>query len=58
MRYDSRIRDDAIDDLFKGILLLENVEECYRFFDDLYVSELKALTEVPSCEDAKKRKHL
>lgn len=46
MRYDSRIRDDAIDDLFKGILLLENVEECYRFFDDLCtVSELKALAQ-------------
>ncbi len=26
---------EAIDNLFKGILKLETVEECYRFFEDV-----------------------
>lgn len=46
MHFDTRIRTDAIDDLFMGILLLENIEECYRFFDDLCtINELKALAQ-------------
>ena len=44
--YRSRIQDETIDRLFTGILVLENQEECYRFFEDLCtISELKALAQ-------------
>ncbi|QSQ07751.1 hypothetical protein H0A61_00067 [Koleobacter methoxysyntrophicus] len=46
MDFNKKLRDDAVDNLFKGILLLENVEECYRFFEDICtVGELKALAQ-------------
>ena len=35
MIYDSKIKSRDVDGLFEAILLLENVEECYRFFEDL-----------------------
>lgn len=35
MSYNSRIKRDDIDELFKAILSLENEEECYRFFEDI-----------------------
>lgn len=31
----SKIKDDSIDELFQGILQLETIEECYRFFEDI-----------------------
>lgn len=41
-----RIKDDLIDQLFKAILLLENVEECYAFFEDVCtVNEIKSLAQ-------------
>lgn len=40
-----KLKDDRVDFLFKGILALENEEECYRFFEDLCtVSELKEMS--------------
>lgn len=30
-----KLENEAIDNLFKAILSLENVDECYRFFGDL-----------------------
>ena len=42
----SKLRDDMTDNLFKAILQLRNVEECYAFFEDLCtVSEIKALAQ-------------
>lgn len=42
----TKIKDMNVDSLFKAILSLENVEECYSFFDDLCtVPELKALSQ-------------
>lgn len=39
-------RNDAIDQLFRGILALRDVEECYRFFGDLFtVQELSAFAQ-------------
>ena len=36
-------RSDSIDQLFQAVLSLEDVEECYRFFGDLFtVQELSA----------------
>ncbi|AUS97880.1 hypothetical protein CDQ84_00385 [Clostridium thermosuccinogenes] len=42
----SKIRDESVDKLFEAILLLENIEECYRFFEDIgTISEIKALAQ-------------
>ena len=42
----SKLKDKNLDDLFKAILCLETVEECYDFFEDLCtVLELKALSQ-------------
>lgn len=39
-------RNDAIDELFRGILSLQDVEECYRFFGDLLtVQELASFSQ-------------
>ncbi len=39
-------RNDSIDQLFHGILALQDVEECYRFFGDLFtVQELSAFAQ-------------
>ena len=35
MGYKPKIKDKDIDELFKAILTLETVEECYRFFEDI-----------------------
>ena len=46
MIYDSKIKSRDVDGLFEAILLLENVEECYRFFEDLCtVKELQAIAQ-------------
>ena len=42
----SKIKDPNADFLFQAILQLENLEECYQFFEDLCtVSEIKALSQ-------------
>ena len=42
----SKIRDEETDKLFEAILLLENIDECYNFFEDICtVSEIKALAQ-------------
>ncbi len=41
-----KIRDKAVDRLFDAILMLENREECYSFFEDICtVSEIKAMAQ-------------
>ena len=41
----SMSRDENLDFLFKGILTLNSVEECYHFFEDLCtVSELQEMS--------------
>lgn len=35
MSYKSKLKREEIDKLFEAILLLENQEECYRFFEDI-----------------------
>lgn len=38
------LKDDFTDHLFEAILLLENREECYQFFEDIAtISEIKSL---------------
>jgi len=42
----SKIRDENTDNLFRAILLLETVEECYNFFEDLgTINEIKAFAQ-------------
>lgn len=42
----SKLKDLNLDFLFEAILSLQNLEECYAFFDDLCtVPELKALSQ-------------
>lgn len=42
----SKLKDKNLDDLFKAVLCLETVEECYDFFEDLCtILELKALSQ-------------
>ena len=45
MLYSGRLRSiQGLDGLFEAILTLRDVDECYRFFDDLCtVAELKAM---------------
>ena len=46
MIYDSKIKNKDVDGLFEAILLLENLEECYRFFEDICtVKELQAIAQ-------------
>lgn len=42
----SKIKEEPTDRLFEAILLLENIEECYNFFEDICtVAEIKALAQ-------------
>lgn len=42
----NKIKDDNVDFLFTAILNLQNLDECYDFFEDLCtVPELKALSQ-------------
>lgn len=46
MGYDSKLKNDFTDDLFKAILELKDLEECYRFFEDICtVKEIQALSQ-------------
>lgn len=41
-----KLRGSALDQLFEAILSLRDVEECYRFFDDLCtVNEIQSLAQ-------------
>ena len=42
----SKIKDAYIDELFRAILTLNSVEECYNFFEDsCTISEIKAMSQ-------------
>ena len=46
MAYESRFKREDIDELFKAILLLQDEEECYRFFEDICtVNEIHAIAQ-------------
>lgn len=41
-----KIKDELTDQLFKAILLLENIDECYAFFEDICtINEIKSLAQ-------------
>jgi len=42
----SKLKDEHTDKLFEAILKLENIEECYNFFEDLgTIAEIKAFAQ-------------
>lgn len=44
--YHSKLKSKEMDKLFEAILTLENIDECYRFFEDLCtINELKDLAQ-------------
>jgi len=52
-----KLKDSNVDFLFKAVLALENIDECYDFFEDLCtVTELKAsFAAHKCCEDAQRQ---
>lgn len=46
MEFNSKIKSEQADSFFEAILLLENMEECYRFFEDVCtIKEMQAITQ-------------
>lgn len=46
MEFNSKIKSDQVDGFFEAILLLENREECYRFFEDICtIKEIQAISQ-------------
>lgn len=46
MTYDSKIKSKQADLFFDAILKLENLEECYRFFEDICtVKEVQSISQ-------------
>lgn len=46
MAYESKLKSKEADELFKAILMLENEEECYRFFEDICtIKEIEAIAQ-------------
>jgi TrpR-related protein YerC/YecD len=41
-----KLKEGSVDNLFNAILTLKNVEECYKFFEDIgTISEIKAFAQ-------------
>lgn len=46
MSYESKFKREDLDELFAAILLLEDEEDCYRFFEDICtINELHAIAQ-------------
>lgn len=46
MAYESKLKREDIDELFKAILSLKDEEDCYRFFEDICtINELHAIAQ-------------
>lgn len=44
--YSGKLKDELLDRLFEAVLLLENIDDCYQFFEDICtVAELKSLAQ-------------
>lgn len=44
--YSGRLKDELLDRLFEAVLVLNNIDECYQFFEDVCtVAELKSLAQ-------------
>ena len=46
MAYESKFKRDDIDELFRAVLLLEDEEDCYRFFEDICtINEIHSISQ-------------
>lgn len=46
MAVNPKLKDNETDQLFKGILKLQTIDECYMFFEDVCtIAEIKALAQ-------------
>lgn len=46
MAYDSKFKRDDIDELFTAVLSLQDMEDCYRFFEDICtVNEIHSIAQ-------------
>ena len=46
MAYESKLQREDIDELFKAVLTLEDLEDCYRFFEDICtINEIHAIAQ-------------
>lgn len=46
MAFETRLKSPEADDLFKAIMKIDNLEDCYRFFEDLCtVKEIHAMAQ-------------
>lgn len=46
MKMSKRIQNEATDGLFRAILSLQNMEECYTFFEDVCtINEIQSLSQ-------------
>ncbi|MBU2702628.1 TrpR-related protein YerC/YecD [Sporomusaceae bacterium BoRhaA] len=46
MSINPKLQDPHTDQLFRAVLAIENLEECYQFFEDICtISELKAMAQ-------------
>lgn len=55
----SKIKNEHTDNLFKAILTLESIEECYDLFEDLCtISEIKAMAQRLEVANMLKKNHV
>ncbi|MBQ9061186.1 MAG: TrpR-like protein YerC/YecD [Firmicutes bacterium] len=46
MAYESKFKNDDIDELFRAVLVLQDEEDCYRFFEDICtINEIHAIAQ-------------
>jgi len=46
MAYTGKLKDPLLDELFAAVLLLQNIDECYQFFEDICtVAEIKSMAQ-------------
>ncbi|MGI6205592.1 MAG: YerC/YecD family TrpR-related protein [Anaerovoracaceae bacterium] len=46
MAFETKLKSEETDELFKAMLTLDNLEDCYRFFEDLCtVKEIHAMAQ-------------
>lgn len=56
--YESKLKSEDMDSLFRAILTMETVEECYMLFEDLCtISELMSITQRMKVAVLLKQKH-
>lgn len=46
MEYDSKFKSQVMDEFFEAVLLLKDLDDCYRFFEDVCtINELRSMTQ-------------